>query len=510
MRARVKQSRRRIALSAALGTLLAACHGSEPIPPGTLVVALDAEPQTIDPRFGLDAGSSRLADLVHAGLTRADADSRRVPDLAQAWEYRDDTTLVFRLRPDGRFWDGAPVTAADVRATYEALADPALGSPKRGALAPIASIETPAADVVVMRLHEPAPAFLDETGVAIHPAAEVRGALPPRGAGPFRLVDTRPGERLVLEPNPGFHGGAPAIARLVLRLVPDPIVRVLLLDRGEVHFVQETLDPELLDWLEARPHLAVTRRPGSSVLYLGLNLRSPVLSHRRVRRAISLAIDRAALVRTVLGGLARPATGLLPPEHWAYAPLPPDTPAPSRARRLLDQAGFRDPDGDGPAPRFRLVYKSSSQPSRRRLAEAIQAQLAAVGIGLDIRSYEWATLFADVRRGNFEMVAMAWVGINDPDFHHRAFHSGMTPPAGFNRGGYDDPTIDRLTTLARRTPDPTRRRRLYQRVQRRLARELPVVPLWWEDRVIVHSTRLHGFVPMPSGDLRGLAAARLD
>jgi peptide/nickel transport system substrate-binding protein len=361
-----------------------------------------------------------------------------------------------------------------------------------------------------MRLHEPTPAFLDETGLAIHPADEVRAAAPPTGAGPFRLVESRAGDRLVLEPNPGFHDGPPPIRRLVLRVVPDPVVRVLLLGRGEVHFLQEALDPELLAWLEAKSHLAVTRRPGSSVLYLGLNLRSPVLAHRRVREAIALALDRAALVRTVLGGLARPASGLLAPEHWAYAPLPLRTPDPARARRLLDQAGFPDPDDSGPAPRLRLVYKSSSQPSRRRLAEAIQAQLAVVGIGLDIRSYEWATLFADVRSGNFQMVAMAWVGINDPDFYRRALHSSLTPPLGYNRGGYDDPVIDRLTNLAARTPDPADRRRLYRRVQRRLAHELAVIPLWWEDRVVVHSTRLQGFEPMPSGDLRGLAAARLD
>jgi peptide/nickel transport system substrate-binding protein len=490
--------------------LLAGCRETTPTPRDVLVVALDTEPQTVDPRFGLDAGSSRLADLVHAGLTRADVDARRVPDLARSWEYRDATTLVFHLREDAHFWDGSPVTARDVQATYEALADPALGSPKQGALAPLAAIDAPAPDVVVMHLREPTPAFLDETGLAVHPAAEVRARTPPTGAGPFRLVESRAGDRLVLEPNPRFHDGTPAIRQLVLRIIPDPVVRVLLLDRGEVHFLQEALDPELLAWLEAKPHLTVTRRPGSSVLYLGLNLRSPVLGHRRVREAIALAIDRAALVRTVLGGFARPATGLLSPEHWAYAALPPRRPDPARARRLLDRAGFPDPDGAGPATRFRVVYKSSSQPSRRRLAEAIQAQVAAVGIGLDIRSYEWATLFADVRSGNFQMVAMAWGGINDPDFYRRAFHAGMRPPVGYNRGDYDDPVIDRLTNLARRTPDPARRRLLYRRVQRRLARELPVVPLWWEDRLVVHSTRLHDFTPMPSGDLRGLAGARFD
>jgi len=497
-------------LVSALLALEAGC-GSDALPPaGTLVVAIESEPQSLDPRFGLDAASSRVADLVHAGLTRADANARRVGDLADTWEYRGPTTLVFRLSPTARFSDGTPVTAADVRATYEAIRDPALGSPKRAALEPLVRIETPASDVVVMQLTEPTPSFLDETGLAIVPAAQARGPERPLGAGPFRIVETKVAEHVVLEPSQAFHRGVPDIARLVFRVVPDPVVRVLLLDRGHVHFLQESLEPELLRWLGARPGLRVHRRPGSSVAYLGLNLRHPQLAARRVRRAIALALDRDELVRTVLGGLARPATGLLSPEHWAYVRQTPRAPNPARARRLLDRAGLPDPDGPGPRPRLRLLYKASSQPSRRRLAEAIQAQLAQVGIALDIRTYEWATLFADVRKGNFQVVAMTWVGITDPDLYYRVFHSSMIPPTGYNRGYYRDAVMDRLTIRARRTVDFERRRRLYIRIQRRLEHELPIVPLWWEDRVVVHSNRLVGFTPVPSGDLRGLAVARLE
>jgi peptide/nickel transport system substrate-binding protein len=180
---------------------------------------------------------------------------------------------------------------------------------------------------------------------------------------------------------------------------------------------------------------------------------------------------------------------------------------PARARRLLDRAGFRDPDGAGPLPRFRLIYKTSTQVGRRRLAEAIQAELGAVGIAVDIRPYEWGTLYADVRSGNFELCALAWVGIGDPDLYYLAFHSAMTPPRGYNRGYYRSNVMDRLTARARTTLDAAERRRLYARVQRRAARDLPVVPLWWEDRVVVQSRRLDGFEPTPSGDLRGLATA---
>jgi len=284
-------------------------------------------------------------------------------------------------------------------------------------------------------------------------------------------------------------------------------VRALELRRGTLGFVQDAFEPEVLDWLRARRELAVRQRPGTSVHYLAFNFRDRRLADRRVRRAIALAIDRDELVASVLGGAARPASGLLAPDHWAYAAAPRPRHDPGRARRLLDRAGYRDPDG--PAPRFRLVYKTSSQPARRRLAEAMQAQLAQVGIALDVRTYEWGTLYAQIRAGNFELCSLAWVGIGDPDLYFFAFHSTMRPPAGYNRGAYADPTMDRLTAEARVTTSAGARRALYARVQRRAAQALPVLPLWWEDRVVVHTARLAGFEPSADGSLHALAQAWL-
>lgn len=504
----VKQIARH-AVCAVLVAVGAACgHTGTGPPPGTLVLAFESEPQSLDPRFGLDAASSRLADLLHAGLTRTDAHAARVGDLAAAWRQVDPTTIAFTLRSDARFWDGTPVTAADVAATYEALRDPATGSARVAGLRTLAAVEAPAPDRVVMHLARPDPTFLDATGLAIVPAADAREPGLPRGAGPYRLVEHVRGSHLTLAPNEHYAGGPPAIRRIVVRIIPDPVVRLLELRRGNVHFLQELLEPELLAWAARLPDIVVQTGPGSSVAYLALNLRDDRLASRRVRRAIAHALDRDALVRTVLGGHARLASGLLPPEHWAFAPATVPRFDPARARRLLDRAGLPDPDGPGPASRFRVVYKTTGLPARRRLAEAIQAQLARVGIRLDVRTHNWGTLFADVRAGNFEMVAMTWVGVTEPDLYYLAFHSAMTPPDGYNRGFFADPVIDRLVEAARRTVDRARRRRLYGRVQRRLARELPVLPLWWEDRVVVHSRRLRGFVPSPSGDLRGLAVAR--
>ena len=480
-----------------------------PPPAGALVVAFDSDPQSLDPRFQTDANGARLADLLYVGLTRAGADGQRAPELARTWEMPDRRTFVFHLRSDFRFPDGTAVTATDVRATYEAVGDPALASPKRTALAVLSAVEVPDPTTVVMHLTEPFAPFLDATGLGILPAdrARERGEVT-TGAGPFQLIAAERGERLVLAPNPRYPDGVPKLHPLIVRIVPDEMVRVLELRRGGVHLVEDAPEPEIGTWLGTIPTLLVRRSPGTSFVYLALNLRDPRLADRRVREAITLALDREGLVRFVLGETARPATGLLAPEHWAYARLRSPRHDPGRARRLLDRAGYRAPRPG--APRFRLVYKTSSQPVRRRLAEAVQTELGAVGIAVDVRVYEWGTLYADVRSGNFELASLAWVGVTDPDLYYLAFHSTMVPPAGYNRGAYVSRVTDRLTKAGRQTFEPARRRAIYARVQRRLAHDLPVVPLWWEDRVVVQPRRLHGFEPSPSGDLRGLAAAWLD
>jgi peptide/nickel transport system substrate-binding protein len=497
----------------AAGIACAACAigCAEPAePPRGLTIALESDPQSLDPRFGVDAASARLADLLHVGLTRADPRLGRTPEAAIRWRWVDPLTLEMTLRDDLRFADGSPLTAADVRATYEAVAG-VVPSPRRAAVAALDRVEARGRDGVVFRLARPDAAFLDATGLPILPA---RLAASPGevtlGAGPFRLVAARRGDRLVLAPNVHWPGGPPRIDPVVLRVVPDATVRVLELERGGVGLLQEPLEPEILARLRERPGVQVSVTPGTSVAYLAFNFRDPRLADRRVRRAIASALDRRRLGEWLLGGTGRLASGLLTPEHWAFAPAPLPSRSRRRARRLLDRAGYPDPDGPGPLPRLRIVYKTSSQPARRRLAEALQASLAEVGIALDVRTHEWGTLFADVRAGRFELAALTWVGIADPDFFRLAYHSAMTPPAGFNRGAYASRAMDRLTDAGRATLDPAARRLLYARVQRWAAHDLPVLPLWWEERVVAATTRLHGFAPTPSGDLAPLASARLE
>lgn len=472
-------------------------------------------PSSLDPRFALDAYASRIGSLVFASLVRIGADGRYLPYLASDWRCSDALTCTFSLRSDLHFHDGQPITAGDVKATYDALLDPALGSPRRAMLESIGSVEAPTPDLLIFHLRRPDGAFLEAATMAVLPAGLARAVrIGPEalvGSGPYRLSEVLNDEFVRLDAFAEFALVTPNIPRIELRIVPDGMMRALELVAGEIDFVQNAIDPDTVEWLVANmPSLQVLRTHSSNFQYLGMNLGHRALSDLRVRRAIAHAIDRVSIVEHLLASQAVPASGLMPPGHWSFTDRVREHGYdPARARRILDRAGFRDPDGPGPAPRFTLSYKTTTVELRRRIAEAIAAQLAEVGIRLEILSYEWGTFFADIRRGNFDLYSLQWVGITDPDLYRQAFHSEMTPPNGSNRGGFHNARMDGLTDRGRVTLDRGRRARIYKRVQRLAARRLPYIPLWWPERIVIATNALEGFEPHPGGELYGLAHARL-
>lgn len=478
-----------------LALLAAGCAAAPSRPPGWVVVGLDAGPNALDPRRASDASAALILGLVHRGLTAPGADGEPVADLATSWEMPDPTTYRFFLR-DARFQDGTLVTAADVVATYDSLARPAFRLQQRDGLELVAEVVAEDARTVRFTLREPSPAFLLATRLAILPRACAAGNDCRVGAGPYALaaadVDT-----VTLEAAPRV-GPLPAIPGILFIISPDSVSRALGLARGTIDLVQNAVEPDLLPWLR-NEGLTVVATPGSTFHYLGVNARLPTLGDGRVRRAIAHAIDRAAIVEYVLAGNARLANGLFPPEHWAHADLPALAYDPERARALLAEAGR------GP---IRVTLKTSTVEVRRRIGEAMAAMLAAVGIEVEIRPLEWATLYGDVRRGSFDLFALAWVGIEEPDHYRALLHSAMTPPRGVNRGFYADDEIDVLTTTARTLRRRDERHDAYVRIAEVVLRDLPYVPLWWVDNVVVANPRLTGFEPTPSGDLRWLARAR--
>jgi peptide/nickel transport system substrate-binding protein len=483
-----------------------ACRSSDGRPPGYLVAGIESNPLQLDPRYSTDANSVRIGNLIYNSLLRYDERSQLRRELAVDWRMLDDRTYHFDLRADAVFHNGARLTAADVKYTYESILDPAALSPKRGPLLPLESIEQTGAHQLRFRLRAPHAPFIEQFTLGIVPAGAPKAGnsnpRPPPGSGPFRLQALESGEKVTLQANPEYWEGRPPLPGVVFKIVPDALVRVLEFKQGAIDFMQNDLEPEMLPWLEKNTSARVETANGTTFQYIGFNLTHPILRHRKVRQALACAIDRDSIIRHLLKNIATEASGLLSPHSWAYEGnarrWPYDR---ARAKQLLDEAGFIDPDGDGPRPRFRLSFKTTNIDLRRRIAEALKEQLSQVGIELELRTYEWGTFFSDVKSGNFHLYSLAWVGVEDPDIYHQIFHSSSTPPNGDNRGRYRNLEVDRLLDQGRAKVDRQERREIYAQVQRLLAEDLPYVPLWWWKNVIVKKPNLRGFVPYPDGEL---------
>jgi peptide/nickel transport system substrate-binding protein len=310
-------------------------------------------------------------------------------------------------------------------------------------------------------------------------------------------------DQLELTANPTYWGGAPRNAGLVLKIVPDDVMRGLELRKATMDVVVNDLAPDIVYQMRQDPHLRVVEAPGVDYQYIGLNLQDAILKDVRVRRALAFAIDRDAIVDHLRRGLATPASGLLSPLSWAAAPdVTPYPHDPAKARALLDEAGFTDPDGDGPATRLSLTLKVSNNEFNRLQSSVIQQDLRLVGIDLNIRTYEFATLYADVLAGNFQLFTLQWTAgaLADPDILRRVFHTNQAPPAGFNRGRYSNPRVDALLDEAGETEDQNRRLQLYADVQRIIAADVPYVSLWYKTNVAIAQRNLTGVHLTPTAD----------
>jgi peptide/nickel transport system substrate-binding protein len=504
---RTRQARRLLLLL----PLLAAC--AMPPRPDThrLVVGVGNAPVTLDPGVGIDEASQRIHQLVFSSLMKTGPDLRVVPDLASSLDTDDGQEYRVTVPAGVRFHDGRELTAADIVYTFRRFLDPAFASSRKGAYRDLESVEAIGRYAVLFRLRTPSAAFpisLTDMGIVPEGSGPTL-ARTPIGSGPYRLVTFVPDDRVELDAFAGYYRGAPANSGVVLKVVPDDTMRGLELRNGSVDLVVNDLSPDLVHSLQRTGRLQVVSGPGTDYAYVGLNLRDPVLADVRVRRALAHAINRADLVRHLRRGLAREADSIIPPMSWAHAA---DLPAyghdPAQAMALLDAAGYPDPDGDGPRPRLRLTLKTSTTEAYRLQAAVLQQQLKAVGIALDLRSYEFATLFADVVAGNVQLYTLIFVGSTDPDILRRVFHSTQTPPIGFNRAHYRNGEVDALLDRASAARLEDDRRTFYNAAERLIARDVPMIGLWMRTNVAVGQTDLEGITLSPLGDFEFLKDVR--
>ena len=293
-----------------------------------------------------------------------------------------------------------------------------------------------------------------------------------------------------------------------MKIVTDALVRALELRKGSADATINSLTPDMAVTLAKEPGVQVDQQPGTSLAYLAFNFEDPILGKREVRQALAYATDRDTIIKYLLRGQARPASSLLPPNHWAFdSDVPQYNFDPQRAEALLDQAGLkRGPDG----VRVRLTLKTSTDESTRLMSEAIAEQWKRVGVVLELRPLEFATLYVDITRGTFQIYSLRWVGANnDPDIFDYVFNSKKTPPDGANRGRYRNPELDALLNQARVEMDREKRKELLYRIQNIIATDEPYINLWYVDNVCVHRDRLTNIQMSPDGSYDFLAALTL-
>lgn len=481
----------------------------------TLHFAIESSPNNLDLRQGTDAQSERIGALIYEPLVHRDASYNLQPWLATSWSQPDPLTWTFHLREGVRFHDGHPFTSADAAWTIRSMINGAIPTAKASAFANVTSLATPDPHTLVLHTKTPdasIPFNLSDGlfGVVEQNAGRNEG-LHPIGTGPFRFVSQVQDKEVVLTRNNDYWQAPPSIPAVRFEVVPDNITTALELKKGSTDVESNAITLDEVHALEGTPHVQIESVPGSAIMYLQFNVADPNLRDVRVRQAVACALDKPALIAAIWLNRATPADSLLPPGHWAHADsadLQQYAHDVTRARALLDAAGL-PPDARG--VRLHLTLKTSTDETTRLLAQAVQQQLADAGIVLSIRPAEFGTFYADITRGAFQMYILRWTGASnlDPDIFRNVYSSAAMPPKGANRGHYSNQELDHILSAAAATSDLQQRRALYVQAQQILARDLPSIPLWYPNTEVVHSDRLTGVKPDPSGNFSFLRTAQL-
>lgn len=490
-------------------------ESATPVYGDTLVEGTIGEASTLIPILASDSASHSVAGQIYNGLVKYDKDLKIVGELAESFQISPDgLTITFKLRRNVTWHDGKPFTARDVLYTYRVIIDPQTPTAYSEDFKQVASVTAPNLFTVVVRYDKPYAPALASWGVAILPAHLLEGqditksplARRPVGTGPFRFKEWVSGQKIVLEANPAYFEGRPYLDRYVYRLIPDTSTMYMELKAGgidqmgltPVQYARQTDSPRF------KAAFQKYRYPSNGYLYLGYNLRHPTFKDKRIRQAITAAINKDELIQGVLFGMGQRAHGPMIPGRWAYNPGVQDIPFDqTRARQLLADAGWQPgSDGilhkEGKPLRFTILTNQGNQ-QRLMTAQIIQQRLQQVGIDVRIRIVEWAAFLKEfIDKGNFEVVLLAWMTSQDPDMYD-IWHSSKTKPGELNFIGYNNPEVDRLLEQGRSTFDLEQRKKAYFRIQEILADEQPYTFLYVPDALPVVSARIRGIEPAPAG-----------
>ena len=468
------------------------------------------------PLLASDSASHSIAGMIYNGLVKYDKNMNITGDLAESWDVsQNGLVITFHLRRGVKWHDGSDFTSADVLYTYQVTVDPKTPTAYAGDFMLVKKAEAPDAYTFRVTYDKPfAPALISWSS-AILPRHLLDGkditqsplSRHPVGTGPYKFKEWVAGQKIVLVANEEYFGGRPRIDGRITRIIPDTATMFL------------ELRAQHLDMMGLTP-LQYTRQTDNNLFknnfnkhrylafaytYLGYNLKNPLFADRRVRQAISYAINKEEIISGVLLGLGKPATGPYKHGTWAYNDkVKIYNYDPRRARELLEQAGWKDADGDGIVEKngrpfeFEILTNQGNE-TRQKCAEIIQRQLKEVGIAVKIRIVEWSAFITHfINKRNFDAVILGWTIPLDPDAYD-VWYSGKTAPEELNFVSYNNPEADEMLEKGRSTFDQAARKKYYDRFQEILAEDQPYTFLYVPDELIIVNNRFRNIEPAPIG-----------
>ncbi len=483
-----------------------------PQPGGVLIVAAPADFATLNEyHWGAEASEMAVIDMLFPSLMQEQPDYHLhppsfAPRLASSWEFsQDNRTLTFFLRRDAFWSDGVPVTAEDVRFTFQIQKDPRIGSPGLEIKDFISHVEVVDPFTVKFHFTRVYPYQLMDANDGHIVPAHAWGKIPPEQwaetdfmqrlvtSGPFRFVSHTPQQTLILERDPAYWGQPrPYLNRVIFRVIPEATSQINQLLAGQVHVV-EMVPPRLAERVKNSRDVDLVEVPSRTWGFVAWNNRKPPFNDRRVRRALTLAINRKAAVDTVYHGFAKLAMGPILSSMWAFNRNLPVLPYdPEQARALLREAGWEPNPRDGTLVKngtpfaFDIVFPAVN-PIRQDLALLIQSDLAKLGIRVRPLPTEYTSMVARLESGDFDASISAWVEATKVDL--TSTWATPRPGQGTNNFiGYSNPEVDRLIAAARMEPDYTRAKVLFDRIQELIVEDQPVTFLY-EATVLVGINR---------------------
>ena len=486
------------------------------------VIALSDNVKTIDPIGSnlVDAASERVRVLMFNSLVKKDAKFDYAPELAANIQRSDDgLTFTFTLRDGVTFHDGRPFTSADAKYTLDTVLTNSFAKSVSffegsGAnrTAYVKSVDAPDAKTLVITLTKPWTGLLPNlVPIAIIPKDSYESQKThPLGTGPFKFKSYDSSQQVLdLEANPTYYDGPSHIPNLRARVISDSNAMQAELRAGRVDIapLPTSLSPDAIQSLSQDPNLNVQKFNGSNLNLLTFNTQQPPLDNVKVRQALAYAIDRESMIRDLLLNQGTLAHTILPEASWAYAkPTATYQFDPNKAKQLLDEAGFHDPDGDGPQMRFNqpLLFRiSGSSAAARQYAGVVQNYLKAVGVPVTIETSEFNTMRQQVQQGQFQINYSQWVGGNqDPIFYNDLFATSniVTPAGGLNRSRYSNLELDKIVAEAKNTYDHAVAAPLYARAQEIVSRDVPVLTLWYQANMVIAKKNVGNIHVDASGD----------